>query len=151
MKKKQSVILIIVIILLFTGIIVWLSFSMKPKTELPVWPPIAPPAQEGIFGLTGWVLETDTENNFLIVKSERDKRELKVFMEEGAKLLKIERPEDHPGNGYVITIKTPMELADFQRGDYISLRTRENIAGKTEFGGIIHIYFYPSFAKLDEY
>jgi hypothetical protein len=43
-----------------------------------------------------------------------------------------------------------MELADFQRGDYISLRTRKNIAGKKEFGGIIQIYFYPHSAKLQE-
>lgn len=145
MGKKQITILIIVTALFFSGVAVWLSSLERTTIE----PSIEPPEEER-FGLTGWVLEVDIEDNFLVLKSEKDGIEIKAFLGENTELLKIERPTENLGDDYVVTIKTPIELADFQRGDYISLRTRENIVGKREFSEIIQIHFYPHFARLKE-
>jgi len=156
MKKNQIIISTIIIILIFGGIISW---NLLYKEEIPVKelvsdkeeivfeeelqvPLMEPAAEESVFGLTAWVLGVDAKNNFLIIKSERNKKELKVFVSDDTELIKRDLPDDLPENGYFIFQDKKIKLSDFKEGDYIAITTSENIAGKTEFNNVINIRVY---------
>jgi len=140
MKKNQIIISTIIIILIFGGIIGW-ALILEREEILPIEEEI-PTVEEEIFGLTGWVSGVDTENNFLIIKSERNKKELKVFVSDDTELIKRDLPDDLPENGYFIFQDKKIKLSDFKEGDYIAITTSENIAGKTEFNNVINIRVY---------
>jgi nitrogen fixation protein len=148
MKKNQIIGIIIVIILVFCGIIGWALFQkgkLPIKEVIPEKEKIIPEKEipeEEVFGLSAYVLKVDVENNFLIIKSEKDGRELKVILSEDTQLIRIDLPKELPEEEYFITKKTEIKLSDFKPGDYISLRTSENIAGKTEFDKVIRIFLY---------
>ena len=140
MKKNQIIISTIIIILIFGGIIGW-ALILEREEILPIEEEI-PTVEEEIFGLTGWVSGVDTENNFLIIKSERNEKELKVFVSDDTELIKRDLPDDLPENGYFIFQDKKIKLSDFKEGDYIAITTSENIAGKTEFNNVINIRVY---------
>jgi len=144
MKKNQAIGIIVIIILVFLGIIGLIFFK---KGKIGYSPEgveeVAPEKEktgysseqakgEGIFALTAKVLKVDTRNNFLIVKSVKDQKELKVNVSDTTKLIKIELPKERSEKGYIITKKTEIKPSEFKKGDYVSIRTSENIAGKTE-------------------
>ena len=144
MKKNQIIILIIIIVLIFGGIIGWTLFqkskiltdqenSEKQETEQ-------------LFNFTAAVLNIDTENNFLIVKPKEKENSVKVFLSDNTKLIKIEFPFDpkNPPKEAVLTpIQTEIEISDFKTGDNVLIKSRENIAGKTEIDNIDFVHILP--------
>lgn len=149
-EKRKIIIVSFVIVLIIGGIAASFFFSPKPITDYQEELYSRPEEEEEIFRLAGWVLEVNPDNDFLTIESDKDGKIFKVFVDEGVNMLKIELPDNYSDKKYVITTKTKIKLADFVKGDYISLRTRENIAGKTEFAEVIHIYLYPFVAGQDE-
>ena len=149
-ERRKIIIVSIVIVLIIGGIALSFFFSPKPITDHQAGSQSKSATEEEIFRLAGRVLETDTEDSFLIVKSDKDGKIFKAFVDNDSNLLKIDMPDNYSDKRYVVTIKTKIKLADFRKGDYVSLRTRENIAGKAEFSEIIHIYLYPFVASQEE-
>ena len=141
-EKRKIIIVSLVIVLIIGGTAASFLFSPKPITDYQSGLQSKPAAEEEIFRLAGWVLEVNLDNDFLIIESDKDGKMFKALVDKDANLLKIEMPDNYSDKRHVITEKTKIKIADFRKGDYISLRTRENIAGKAEFSEIIHIYLY---------
>jgi len=153
-ENPKIIIISIVVFSLFIGIFLRIAYWQEPiieeRAEVQEEKLEEPVEEEERFGLNGWIMEANPENSFLIVKSAKDGKSLKAFIDEETRLLKIEFPEEYPEQGYVITVKTEIGVADFQKGDFVSLRSKENIAGKTEFDRVIYVYLYPFIVSADE-
>ena len=144
MKKNQIIVLIILVILIFGGIIGWAIFqkSKIPVKEVTLEEEVA----EEIFSLSAKVLSVSAENNFLIVESAKEKKEIKVVLLDTTKLIKIEFPFDPrnlPEGADSTPIQTKIEISDFKEGDNIFIKTGTNIAGKTEINNVSFIHVLP--------
>lgn len=144
---------IILIVLIFGGTIGWSltqKWKITVKKNIPSEDNIVsskeeiPAEEKEVFALTGQVLRINNENNFLIVKSARDRKELiRLNISDDTGLIKIELPEERSEEGYIITEKTEINLSDFKEGDFVSIRSSENIIGKTELDQIISVNLLP--------
>jgi len=91
-------------------------------------------------------LSVNVENNFLIVKPDKEEKEIKVILSDTTKLIKIEFPFDpkNPPKEASFTPKqTEIEISDFKAGDSVFIKTTENIAGKTEFNNVDFVHILP--------
>jgi cytoskeletal protein RodZ len=144
MKKNQIIILVIVIVLIFGGIIGW---SLVKKQEIPTGEEVTPEEEvEEMFSFTATVLSVDTGNNFLMVKPAEEEKEIKVVLSDTTKLVKIEFPFDPanpPAEATFTPKQTEIEISDFQEGDSVFIKARENIAGKTEFDNVDFVHILP--------
>ena len=147
MKKNQIIILIILVVLIFGGIIGW---ALVQKSKIPTGEGITPGEEEEeleeVFSLSATVSGVDTENNFLMVKPANQEKEIKVIISETTKLVKLEFPFDpkSPPKEATFTPKqTEIEISDFKVGDNVFIKTKENIAGKTEFDNVDFIHILP--------
>ena len=146
MKKNQIIVLVILIILIFGGIIGW---AIVQKGKIPVGEEVTQEEEEEVeevFSLSAVVSSIDTENNFLMVKSTEEEREIKVILSETTKLVKIEFPFDpqNPPKEATFTPKqTEIEISDFKAGDNVFIKTTENIAGKSEFNNVDFVHILP--------
>lgn len=145
LNKNQKIIAISVILIL--GGIIYLSFLVKEKQPEGGSFKTGEGTAEEVFTLSGKVLNVDAENNALTVESANEKKELKVVISETTKLIKLELPfgpENPPEPGVQFTPEqTEISLGDFKEGDEIFIKTKENIAGKTEFDGVEFIQILP--------
>lgn len=145
MKKNQIIILIVLIVLIFGGVIGWAIFQ---KSKIPTGGevPQGEEVVEEIFSLTASVLSVDTENNFLMVKPTKEEKEIKVVLSDTTKLVKIELPFDPknpPKEATFTPVQTEIEISGFKAGDNVFIKTKINIAGKTEFNNVDFIHILP--------
>ena len=145
MKKNQIIILIVVVIIIFGGIIGW---ALIQKGKFPVKEEVVPKEEEieEVFSLSGIVSSVNVENNFLMVKPTGEEKEVKVVLSDTTKLIKLEFPFDpkNPPKEATFTPKqTEIEISDFKEGDDVFIKTKENIAGKTEFDDVDFIHILP--------
>jgi len=146
MKKNQIIILAVVIVLIFGGIIGW---TLIQKSKIPVGEEIIPGEEEEleeVFSFTAILLSVDAENNFLMVKPVEEEKEIKVVLSDTTKLVKIEFPFDpkNPPEEATFTPKqTEIEISDFEIGDNVFIKAKENIAGKTEFDNVDFVHILP--------
>jgi len=143
MKKNQIIILVIVIVLIFGGIIAW---SLVQKSKIPTGEEVTPEEVEEKFSFTATVLSVDAGGNFLMVKPVEEEKEIKVVLSDTTKLVKIEFPFDpkNPPKEATFTPKqTEIEISDFQEGDSVFIKAKENIAGKTEFDNVDFVHILP--------
>ena len=148
MSKNQIIILVVVLVL---AIVLIIGLSVSPAEKVPVEKePSSKEKQEEpieeVFSLSAVVLSISAENNFLMVKPANQDKEVKVVISEMTKLIKLEFPFDpkNPPEGANFTpIQTNVEISDFREGDSIFIKTKENIAGKTEFDNVDFIHILP--------
>jgi len=146
MKKNQIIILVVLIVLIFGGIIGW---SLVKKSKIPVGEEVIPGEEEEleeVFSFTAIVLSVDAQNNFLIVRPVEEEKEIKVVLSDTTKLVKIEFPFDpkNPPEEATFTLEqTEIEISDFEVGDNVFIKAKENIAGKSEFDDIDFIHILP--------
>ena len=142
MKKNQIIILVAVLIL--AGIIGW---TLLQKPELPKEEVVSEEEEvEEIFSLSAIVSGVDVENNFLMVKPAGEEKEIKVILSETTKLIKLEFPFDPkspPKEATFTPIQTEIEISDFKAGDNVFIKTKKNIAGKSEFNDVDFIHVLP--------
>ena len=144
MVKKQIIIFVVLVILIFGGIIGW---ALVQKSKIPLGEEIAP--AEEIFSLSAVVSSVDAENNFLMVKPVNQEKptvptqEVKVVLSETTKLIKLELPQEPEKEVTFIPEQTEIELSDFKAGDTVFIKTKTNIAGKTEFDDVDFIHILP--------
>ena len=140
MEKKQ--IIILTLILSFLVIISCLLF-LAELGEKQIKPPATQQPEEERFGLTGWILDVDQENNSFTIKSERDGKIFKIFVDNKTSLLKIELlPQKLPTGvtkKLLDVVQTETALANLQKEDYVSLFSSENIVGKKQVKASIRI------------
>ena len=140
--QKNKIVLSIVILLVVAGAI-WLA-SMEQKSKGPEEEE-QEEVQE-IFSLSAVVQSVDTENNVLVVKPAKEEREIRVSVAETTKLIKLEFPFDPanpPADATFTPTQTEIELSDFEAGDNIFIKAKDNIAGKNEFGNVDFIHILP--------
>jgi len=92
------------------------------------------------------VSSVDAVNSFLMVKPANQEGEVKVLVSETTRLIKLEFPFDpaHPPQEATFTpIQTEIEINNFQKGDNVFIKSKENIAGKTEFNNVDFIHILP--------
>ena len=140
--QKNKIVLSIVILLVVAGAI-WLA-SMEQKSKGPEEEE-QEEVQE-IFSLSAVVQSVDTENNVLVVKPAKEEREIRVSIAETTKLIKLEFPFDlanPPADATFTPTQTEIELSDFEVGDNIFIKAKDNIAGKNEFSNVDFIHILP--------
>ena len=140
--QKNKIVLSIVILLVVAGAI-WLA-SMEQKSKGPEEEE-QEEVQE-IFSLSAVVQSVDTENNVLVVKPAKEEREIRVSVAETTKLIKLEFPFDPanpPADATFTPTQTEIELSDFEVGDNIFIKAKDNIAGKNEFSNVDFIHILP--------
>ncbi len=144
MKKNQIIILVIIVVLIFGGIIGW---ALVKKSKIPIGEEVTPEEEvEEKFSFTATVLSVDAENNFLMVKPTKEEKEIKVVLSDTTKLIKVEFPFDPtnpPEEATFTPIQTEIEISDFQEGDNVFIKAKENIAGKTEFDNVDFVHILP--------
>jgi hypothetical protein len=144
MKKNQTIVLIILVVLIFGGIIGWAVVQKSKISPEGVTPEEG--TLEETFSLTAIVLSVDAENNFLMVKPAKEEKEIKVVLSDTTKLIKVEFPFDpaNPPEGATFTPKqTEIEISDFEVGDNIFIKAKENIAGRSEFNNVDFVHILP--------
>jgi len=146
MQKNQIIVLIVVVVLIFGGIIGWV---LVQKSKIPVGEEVTPGEEEEleeVLSLSAVVSSVDAENNFLMVKPTGEEKEIKVVISETTKLIKLEFPFDpkNPPKEATFTPKeTEIEISDFEEGDNVFIKAKENIAGKTEFNNVDFVHILP--------
>jgi beta-lactam-binding protein with PASTA domain len=146
MNKNQIVTIIVVVVLVFAGMTGWFLMQKSKITEEGENGQKQEQEAEEIFSLSAVVSSIDTENNFLMVSPVNQESEIKVVVSEGVKLIKVEFPFDPknpPKEGSFSPIQKPIEFSDFQEGDNVFIKAKENIAGKTEISNIEFIHILP--------
>ena len=93
------------------------------------------PEAKEVFTLSAVVQSVDAPNGFLMVKSVKEDKTLKVIISETTKLIRLEEPEE----GTFILNQTEIKLSDLKVGDKIIVKSKENIAGKTEVNNVDYI------------
>ena len=146
MQKNQIIVLIVVVVLIFGGIIGWV---LVQKSKIPVGEEVTPGEEEEleeVLSLSAVVSSVDAENNFLMVKPTGEEKEIKVVISETTKLIKLEFPFDPkspPKEATFTPIQTEIEISDFQTGDNVFIKAKENIADKTTFDNVDFIHILP--------
>jgi len=145
MKKNQIIILVVVVVLIFGGIIGW---NLVQKSKIPTGEEITPEEEEveEVFSLSAVVLSVDAQNNFLMVKPVNQEKEIKVVLSDTTELIKLEFPFDPknpPKEATFTPIQTEIEISDFKVGDNVFIKTKTNIAKKTEFDDVDFIHILP--------
>jgi len=144
MKKNQIIGILIAVVLIFGGIIGWSVFQ---KGKLTLEEEVTPEGEvQELFSLSGTVSSVDVENNFLIVKPLEEEKEVKVILSETTSLIKLEFPFDpkNPPKEATFTPKeTEIKISDFKVGDNVFIKTKTNIAKKTEFDNVDFIHILP--------
>ena len=144
MKKNQIIILAVIVVLIFGGVIGW---TLIQKGKIPSGEEITSKEEvEEVFSLSGIVSSVDTENNFLMVKPAGEEKEIKVILSETTKLIKLEFPFDPkspPKEATFTPIQTEIEISGFKAGNNVFIKTKKNIAGKSEFNDVDFIHVLP--------
>lgn len=138
MKKNQIIGIVVLVILIFGGIIGW---ALVQKSKIPLGEETAP--AEEIFSLSAVVSSVDVENNFLMVKPVNQEKKVKVVLSETTKLIKLELPQEPEKEVTFTPEQTEIEISDFKAGDTVFIKTKTNIAGKTEFDDVDFIHILP--------
>jgi len=144
MKKNQIIGIVVAVVLIFGGIIGW---SLIQKEKIPSGEEVAQEEEvEEAFSLSGVVSSVDVENNFLMVKPVNQEKDVKVIVSETTKLVKLELPFDPknpPKEATFSPKQTEIEISDFETGDDVFIKTKTNIAGKSEFDDVDFIHIMP--------
>ena len=144
MKKNQIIGILVAAVLIFGGIIGW---SLIQKEKIPSGEEVAQEEEvEEAFSLSGVVSSVDVENNFLMVKPVNQEKDVKVIVSETTKLVKLELPFDPknpPKEATFSPKQTEIEISDFETGDDVFIKTKTNIAGKSEFDDVDFIHIMP--------
>ena len=147
MKQNQIIILAITVIVVLGGLVVWALVQIQKVSFAEDMMMIE--GGEGaveIFSMSAIVLSVDAANNFITVKPVNREEEVRVFIAETTKLIKVEfpfDPADLPAGETFIPIQTEIEISDFKEEDNVFIKAKENIAGKTEFGKVDFIHILP--------
>lgn len=138
LKKNQIIGTAVVVVLIFGGIISWaLIQKSKIASELGAIP------QEEIFSLSAVIQSVDVDNNFFMVKPVNQENEIKVILSETTKLISLELPKEPEKEVTFTPGQTEIEISDFEAGDTVFIKTKTNIAGKTEFNDVDFIHILP--------
>jgi len=144
MSKNQTIILIVLVVLILGGIAGWVLLQ---KEKLP---PGEETGQEEetkeIFSLSAVVSSVDAENNFLMVKPLNQENEIKVVVSKTTKLIKLELPFDAqnpPQEATFSPTQTEIDISEFEEGNNVFIKAKENIAGKTEINKVDFIHILP--------
>lgn len=146
MKKNQIIILVIIVVLIFGGIIGW---NLVQKGKIPAGEEVTLEEEEEVeevFSLSAVVLSVDAENNFLMIKSANQEKEIKVVLSDTTKLIRVEFPFDPtnpPEEATFTPIQTEIEISDFKVGDGVFIKAKENIVGKSTISSIDFVHILP--------
>jgi len=139
MKKNKIIVIIALVVVIIGGLVCWGLYQGNKLKEGAV----IQQSLEPQFGISGVVSSVDVNNSFLVVKDSDSGKEIKVVITEGAKLIKREIPDDVPKNTTFNPKETEVQLSDFKAGDVVFVKTKDNIAGKTEVSSVDFIHILP--------
>lgn len=135
----QNKILIAVLVVVVLGVVIWAATQDGSQSG---------GVEEGeeVFSMTAVVASVDAENNALMVKPTNQEGEIRVVVSETTQLIKLEFPFDPanpPAEATFTPTQTEIEVSEFEEGDNIFIKAKENIAGKTEISEIDFIHILP--------
>jgi len=146
MNKNQIITIIVVVFLVFVGVVGWFLMQKDKIAENGENEQEQEQEREQVFSLSAIVSSMDAENNFLMVKPTNQEGEIKVVVSETTKLIRVEfpfDPTDPPKEGSFSPVQTEITLSDFQEGDNVFVKSKEDISGKTEISNIDFIHILP--------
>jgi len=146
-KKNQIIILVIIAILILGGIIVWALLREKGiEPSSPSQPPSGEEPTQQVFSLSGAILSINQEEKSLVVKPNDGGKEVKVILSDETRLEKLEVPPFDPKNPPKETItpkRVEIKITDFKTGNYVFVKAKGDIFGKTEFNDVEFVYILP--------
>ena len=145
LNKNQLIILSVVVVLILGGII---GLGLVQKSKIPSKKVVTSPKIEvkEVYSMSAVVQSIDTKNNFLVVKPANQENNVKVVISETTKLIKLEFPFDPknpPSDGVFTPKQTEIEISDFQVGDNVFIKSKENIAEKEIIEKVDFIHILP--------
>jgi len=146
MLKKQIITIIVVVVVVFIIIIGW---GVTQLSKAPAPGPAQGEEEEEekeVFSLSAIVSSVDAVNNFLMVKPSGEEGTVKVVLSDTTKLIKLEfpfDPENPPAEATFTPIQTTIEISDFEVGDNVFIKSKDNIAGKTTISNIDFVHILP--------
>jgi len=145
MNKNQIIIIIVIVFLVFVWTVCWFLMQ-KDKIAENGENGQEQERTEETFSLSAIVSSIDTENNFLMVNPVNEEKEIKIVVSDTTKLIRVEFPfdsADPPKEGSFSPVQTEITLSDFQEGDNVFVKSKEDISGKTEISNIDFIHILP--------
>jgi len=150
LTKNQKVILLIILSVFIIGGIFYLDSLSKKKTSAPPETK-APPKEEEKYitrssSLAATISEVNVSGNYLMVRSDKDKKEVKVILDNETEIIQLKFPFDpgHPPEGKNITLEeVPIKIEDLKAGNQILIKAGQDIAGKSEFNNVTQIQVMP--------
>ena len=145
MQKNQLIILIVIVVIVLGGLIIWgiTQTGPVPNPE----PPIGEEEEEApvaeVFSLSARVLSANVAEKFLMVKTIKEGKEVKVIISDSTKMIKLGDTGIKEPDGKTIPTQTSIDISGFQVNDSIYIKSKENIAGMSVVNNIdfIHILF----------
>ncbi len=138
MKKSKIIAIIVAVVIIIAGFVGWGIFQGKKIKDVAVIQSLEP-----VFGLSGTVSSVNVEDSFLVIKLSDSGKEVKIVITESANLIRRESPENPPINATFTPIETEVQLSDFKAGDTVFVKTKDNVAGKTETDSVDFIHILP--------
>ena len=145
MQKNQIITIIVVVLLVFVGMVCWFLMQKDKISENGENEQEQERAEE-TFSLSAIVSSIDTEDSFLMVNPVNEEKEIKLVVSDTTKLIRVEfpfDPADPPEEGSFSPVQTEITLSDFQKGDNVFVKSKEDISGKIEISNIEFIHILP--------
>jgi preprotein translocase subunit YajC len=146
LTKNQQVIILIIILVFIIGGIFYLT--SRPKKKIAALPENKQEEEikPGFTSLTAAILEVNLGGNYLLVKSVKDEKQLKVRIDKDTEIIQLKFPFDpsHPPEGENFNFEeVPIKIGDLKVDKQVIINTFQDITGKSEFGNISQIKVMP--------
>ena len=146
LTKNQQVIILIILLVFIIGGIFYLTSRPKKKIAAPPENKQEEEIKPGFTSLTAAISEVNLEGNYLIVKSVKDEKQLKVIIDKDTEIIQLKFPFDpsHPPEGEKFDFEeVPIKFGDLKVDKQVIINTFQDITGKSEFGNISQIKVMP--------
>ncbi|MBI2092992.1 MAG: hypothetical protein HYT75_08390 [Deltaproteobacteria bacterium] len=144
-KKKIYLIALTVLVLLAIGVFFFSANQTEKTSEnLEIFQE-APPIE--VFSLASVISRVDLEQKLIFVQHPTEDKEIKVLVDDGAEIVKLEFPFDPknpPSGGTTFSPKlTKIALGDLAPGSHALIESSENIYQKLELDHVKRIQILP--------
>ena len=148
MQKNQLIILIVIVVVVLGGLIIWGITKTGPA---PNPGPVAGEEEEEeevseVFSMTAVISSVNAEEKYLMVSPVDEEKQIKVVVSDATELIKVEftfDPSDTSKEATMTPTQTAIEISGFAVGDHVFIKSKDNIANKTEIGNIEFIHILP--------
>ncbi|MBZ9571767.1 hypothetical protein KJA15_00275 [Patescibacteria group bacterium] len=134
--------MIVLFVLIFGGVF-YLIEQVKFPQKKEIVEDQGPPE---VFSLGAVIAEINIEDNYLIVKPPKEEKKIKVNLSRDTEIVQLKFPFDPKNPPLEATFtpeKIPITIKDLKSGDFLLIKSKTNIAGKSELNDVSKIESLP--------